>query len=277
MQKSTQTWLMGCGCGCAVILLVVGALVASGVVWIKDTAAGFEKAVEARQTLEGEFGKTNEFVPWPDGAIPAERLEAFLDIRQAMEPARNRLLESMAGIPTNEEEAQEIESKPFVEKMGAIFDIAKSGMGLGTGIGDLFEARNQGLLDAEMGLGEYTYIYALAYYVWLEHSIDDYGEGFSMSNTAGRRVCKDLAAILSNQLDALDDSSSPAWREQLAAEVEALKTTADRLPWEDGLPEQVAASLEPYRDRLEALYVAETNPFELARNSQQGSMSFQAE
>jgi len=275
VQKSTQNWLMGCGCGCAVIILVILGLVASGVAWIKDTTAGFEKAVEARQALEEEFGKPKDFVPWQDGAIPAERMEAFLGIREAMEPARTKLVESMAGIPTSDEEAEELESKPFVEKVGAIFDITRAGLGLGAGMGDLFDVRNQGLLDVEMGLGEYTYIYAVAYYVWLEHPVDDNGNGLPVPNTAGRRIHRDLASILRNQRDARDDESSPsAWGEQLAAEVEALESAGERLPWEDGLPEAIVAALEPYRDRLENLYVAETNPFELARNNQRGTMTF---
>ena len=278
MNKSTLNWLLGCGCGCVVLIILASlGAVAGSVALVKDTTEGFESAVESRKALEDQFGQPEDFIPWPDGIIPAERLEAFLSIREAMEPARTKLVESMAGIPTSEEEAEELEAKPFFEKMGAIFDVASAGMGLGAGMGDLFDARNRGLLEAKMGLGEYTYIYALAYYVWLEHPVDDHGDGLPMPNTANRRVHRTLTAMLRSQLDALGDDATSAWGEQLAAEVETQEAAKDRLPWEDGLPEQLIASLAPYRERLEALYVPETNAFELARNKQRGSMSFETD
>ena len=49
----------------------------------------------------------------------------------------------------------------------------------------------------------------------------------------------------------------------LGAEVEALKLESLRFPWEEGLPEQIRASLEPYRDRLAATYDPLTSVIEM--------------
>ena len=45
--------------------------------------------------------------------------------------------------------------------------------------------------------------------------------------------------------------------------LKALEANPARIPWEDGLPEEFAVGLEPYRERLEATYSPATNPFEL--------------
>ena len=51
----------------------------------------------------------------------------------------------------------------------------------------------------------------------------------------------------------------------------------DRVLWQDALPAQIAASLEPYAERLEATYSPVSNPFELLRNRREGNLSIQAE
>ena len=73
----------------------------------------------------------------------------------------------------NEDAARELDSKPLGERLKSVFQVMGSGVGMAQDIGHLFEARNQALLDKGMGIGEYTYIYILAYYSWLGHSPDD--------------------------------------------------------------------------------------------------------
>ena len=83
--------------------------------------------------------------------------------------------------------------------------------------------------------------------------------------------------MLRNQLDALPGETDDAWREGLAGEIEMLERDADRVPWQDGVPDSILASLEPFRERLEAAYNPATNPFELLRNKRRGLWSIQAE
>ena len=54
------------------------------------------------------------------------------------------------------------------------------------------------------------------------------------------------------------------WRTALEAEIAILEENRYRLPWEAGVPEVIADSLEPFRSRLEDSYSSITNMLELA-------------
>lgn len=276
MEKSTQYWLWGCGCGCALVLVGIGLLLAGGAWFVRDTTRGFEEAIESRAVLEERFGETEDFVPPPD-AVAAERIEAFLAVREATAPAAEKLAGAFAALP-GPEEAEELDAKPFLEKMREVAGITRSAVGLGADIGNFFEARNRALLDQGMGLGEYSYLYVVAYYGLLGHDARDSMEDVPMPNVAARRLSGELRSMLHHQLDSLPAEEAPdGWRERLAAELATLEEEPRRLPWADGLPEPIAASLEPFRERLEASYRADTNPFELGRNRRRGRFSIQAE
>lgn len=276
MKKATQYWITGCGCGCAMVILGFASLTGGIAYMAKSTLDPFEEAVDARTVLEEQHGAVTDFTPWGDGAIPAARMEAFLTIRDATQTAREDVVTAFAGIPASKEQAQELEDKPFFEKMKAVSSLVRSSAGIGTKMGAVFAARNQALLDANMGLGEYTYIFVLAFYVDLGHSIDDHGDGIPMPNIASDRLPKEMRKLLQNQLASLDEDQGD-WKMRLTKEVEILDSKSRRLPWEEGLPDAIALSLAPYRERLEASYVPEANPFELGRNERHGSFSIQAE
>ena len=157
--------------------------------------------------------------------------------------------------------------------------------------------RNQVLLEQDMGVGEYQYIYALSYFVLLENDPSD-GPGFQLSgddhsdngnvnvnwNSSDgdedtredraarvRRFVNNIQSeVMASQLEAYRaslpagaDLASDPWGAQLSAEVEALKLESLRFPWEEGLPEQIRASLEPYRDQLAATYDPLTSVIEM--------------
>lgn len=279
MSKQSRTWLIGCaaaGCGLAVLAAIV--VIGGGALFVRDTMSGFEGALESRKAIDERFGAVAEFVPWPDGAVPAARMEAFLAVREALTPERERLAELFEALPMDPEQAQELDRQPFPEKMRSVFKITRTAFGLGGEMGDFFELRNRALLDQGIGMGEYTYIYALAFHSWLGQPLDE-GPADMQMPVASTRVRRNLRSMLQNQLAALDEDPGvdPIWRETLAAEIEVLESSPRRLPWEDGLPAALAASLEPYRERLAASYNPTTNPFELARNRRRGRWSIQAE
>jgi hypothetical protein len=158
--------------------------------------------------------------------------------------------------------------------------------------------RNQTLLEQGMGVGEYQYIYALSYFVLLNKDPAD-GPGFVLSGdeddeeddgvrvdwgvgdngeevkeARGRRVrsfINDLQiVVLENQIAAYQASlptgaalASDPWGAQMLAEMEKMRLETLRIPWEEGLPEQTRASLEPYRDRLDASYDPMTSVIEM--------------
>jgi len=286
MTRSKGTnWLLGCGCGCAGLLLLAGLLASGGLMVARDAMSGFEDAVESREQLEERYGEAADFTPAPDGAVTSERMELFLAIRDELEPARRAIEGFFAGLPMSDEEARALEEQPFLRKIGSVVRITRSAVGFGGDLGEFFDARNRLLAERGMGIGEYTYIYALAYYSWLGRSPSDgpeRDEGVSAEIGSWRgRVRRDLVGMLENQLAALPEGdASPAaakWRAALSAELEALDGSRRRLPWEEGLPPAIAASFEPYRERLEALYSETTNTFELARTRRRGRFSVTAD
>jgi hypothetical protein len=137
-------------------------------------------------------------------------------------------------------------------------------------MGDFFVLRNEALLDAGMGLGEYTYIYAVAYVDRLVAPGPAEGRFFD-EEPVNDRVRAALRAMLVGQLAALRAAEEGGFDiGLLEAENAALGADSRRLPWQDGLPAAVAASIQPYRTRLDDLFCAASAPLELMRNRDRG-------
>ena len=155
-------------------------------------------------------------------------------------------------------------------------------------IAGYLQAWNGAQLEGEIGFGEYYYIYTLAYYGLLGHSPAD-GPPFKMVNDNGyvfetiepadgpvarayrddltrRSLNRLLLPVLRGQLEVLApagaDEAALQWQAALAAEVAAMEADPHRLPWQEALPEQTAASLAPFRQRLEASYSEMVNALE---------------
>lgn len=310
MATTGQKWLIGCGIGCggALLLLVVG-LFAIGFV-VNKTMEGFEQAEQSRDRIEQEIGPGSEYTPEPDGAIPPERMEVFLAVREATQDEREKLAESWEGLPLSIEEARKLDEQPLWDKLKNILSITRMGFGMAGVIGDFQKVRDAAMLEQEMGFGEYAYIYVIAYYSWLEHPVTD-GPGRRAADAQadkgaagtqpekgpdlpaeigadvgdlmgrdmamefyGGRVRELLIQVLENQRrvwsQATDDPEAAAWSERLQQQIDALKEGRLHVPWQDGLPESIEASLLPYRERLEATYVRAANPFELSRRDGEG-------
>lgn len=265
------------------MLLLAGVVLLSmGGMWLSRMSKEFDASSQASTTLDERFGKPSQFGPSADGAVPPDRMEAFLAVRDATAPTRTAIAGIFAKFPTREE-AEALENAPFFEKITRGFGIARTGMELPTTLGEFFRVRDETLLAQEMGMGEYSYIYVLVYHTWLGHPpvdgpLRDGSEGAAPVPAGVQgRIHDNLATMLENQAAALPAGAPQEWRDRLAAEIAALKEDATRIPWKDGLPEAIAASFAPYRDRLEASYVPATNLFELARNRKRGAMQYTSE
>jgi hypothetical protein len=150
-------------------------------------------------------------------------------------------------------------------------------------------------MENEIGLGEYHYLYTLTFYSWLGASPED-GPSFRMVNDRGivfenienieepevrrhrnevtrRSMNRMILPVLRDQLSAVTADEARAdlesWISALETEIASMESDPLRLPWEDGLPEVIAESLAPYRERLEASYSEESNALEagVARRS----------
>lgn len=280
--STTKKWLIGCGIGCGVIVVIVALLIIGGVIYIKNIVRGFEDSEAIMRVLTEKYGRVTEYCPEPDGTIKPDRIEAFLNARELMMAEREKLERSIS-LLTDGDWGGEID----VESSGNVFQKIKIGFGLIPKIADFFKARNQALLDEEMGMGEYYYLYMITYYSWLRKPVidgpdiqferDDRGYRGDWDKEESEDVRRDMVTrrlhrmilpMLHNQYDKLIQSGRTdileAWRDALKAEIDALEADRYRLVWEDGLPEVIVSSLSPFRQRLEASYSPILNTLEVS-------------
>ena len=272
MSKTTSKVLTGCGIGCLLTIVVVVGLGWMGYRWTRLAVEAVESAGQSEVLLEERFGPARDFRPSVDGRVPADRIEAFLVVRESLAAPRAALAEAISGLAPREG--------------GGVtggLRTARAGAVMGPRALDLARARNQALLSAEMGFGEYVWIYWLTYDAWLGNPADastlheimaerstadgsvqfHFGGGMEPDRVAWR-LRTDITAMLWNlDGDLAADGDRNGLREKVTAELVKLEADPARVPWEDGLPEEFAVDLESYRDRLEATYSPATNPFEL--------------
>ena len=279
-------WVLGCtAAGCGTVVLFIALFIGWSVMGVRSMTKGFNDAVELRSEIEQNFGGREGYVPPADGAIPADRMEAFLAVRDATQPARDEIARVFGSFPTSEDQIRELDEAPTMDKLLAAWNMTGAAFGMGGSMGDLFAARNEALMAQQMGFGEYGYIYWLAYFAMLGRDpeagpMDSADPNIDMTMNMGMmhdgEVRDALVAGLEKQLESVP-ADNAEWRGQLEQELQALRSDRGRVPWQDGLPPAIAASLEPYRERLEATYHPAANPFELALNRKQGRMGFTTE
>lgn len=261
MTEQGASWLRGCGLGCAG-LAVVGVI---GVVGMTvSLRSGFDEAHARRQQLEERSAGQTPFTPAADGTIAADRVEAFLVVRDALAPV-------VAELEARDVEAAEFErladeEAPPKVVVPVMLRLTRSMMGLPFLFAELESVRNQALLETGMGLEEYTWLYVVAYRDRLAQAGP---EASLFSGSAdNERIRSDLRAVLHRQLKAARAASvADAWLGVLAAEVEALDRDPERLPWQDGLPGPAEASLSQYRDRLDSTFSPAAAEFELLNST----------
>ena len=279
MASGARKWLVGCGIGCGLMILAVGGIGTCGYLGVRNIKDRAERLDAGFEAVTAEYGRPDEFTPPADGVVPAGRLELFLEVRGVLAPSRNELGAVLVELDAGTEGGRGVLNK------------IRAGISLLPRMLDFIDERNQVLLDRGMGVGEYTYIYSLAYYAWLDKdpgdgpdfAVTDHGDGddgTSFRWEGGREDPGDVreqrrddlrrqlnrlqAAMLANQLEAARAAGADAaWLEQLAAEAEALDMEPDRLMWQAGLPAPIVAGLEPYREQLDAAYLPVMNVVEM--------------
>ena len=168
MAGTGQKVLLGCGIGCGVII-VAGLIVGGGIGFLlKDVASSFKQAEKAGEILVERYGEAEDYDLPAFGVVATDRMEAFLAVRKTTTEARTGIVVAIAKLEDEDNDRKGV--REIVNKI-------KAGVGVGTEIGLLLEARNRTLIDVGMGIGEYTYIYCLAYYALLGHSPTDGPDG----------------------------------------------------------------------------------------------------
>lgn len=272
MEKRIPGWVKICGIGCGALLLIVVALVVGSTFFVRNALQEFEAADRTMEDVSEQFGPISEYRPDPGGAIPPDRVEAFLQARESVASVREATERSLAVLSGG----------------GALRRIG-AGVGILHRLAEFSAAHSQALIDAGMGQGEYYYIYSLVYFSWLGKSPDEgpsfqavgdrgyYLESLEPQDESEVRAHRDelvraslnrvLLPLLRNQLadlEAEDAGEGPdGWREALTDEIAAMEADSARLPWVEGLPEIIASSLSPYRERLDASFSPMCNALEV--------------
>lgn len=279
MGKEYPKWLVGCGVGCLAIGILIFIVGLGGFLTVRKVAGGFRDAQQAVSRVEGEFGVPEAYTPESDGRIPSDRIEAFLAVRNATVTVRTRLatrvqeLESMGGNP-------EFERKSGLQKF---LTVIRSGAGAIPRIAEFERHRADALLTQRMGMGEYWYIYSLAYYSSLKKDPGDGPKHFktqdndnisldshtdpqeirdSRRSEMKRRVNRLFRRILANTAQESRIAEKSPWIQTVEKELAALEAEHDRIPWEDGLPPEIDESLRRFKEELAESYDPVMNPLE---------------
>jgi len=266
VSESSGQWLKGCALGCGG-LVVLFMLIIIGMSMSMRTA--FDDAHDDREILEQQFGDHDVFTPVVDGSVADDRVSAFLAVREALTEIHAKIEDVDREMGDFEKITDDVEPELRVA-LPAVFRLTKSMMGLPWVFGEIERTRNRGLVEAGMGLGEYTYIYIVAYHDELVSPKTD--ANLFGASAANSRVRATLRGMIKRQLAtarterAEDDDLVTA----LAAEWDALEADDRRIPWQDGLPEQIADSFSVHREHLDATYSAAAAEFELLNSTIRG-------
>jgi hypothetical protein len=273
VSNTTTKVLAGCGVGCLLATVVLVGVGWMGFRWARLAAEAVETAGRTENELEERYGTVRDFHPPAEVWAPADRLDVFLAVRRSLAPQRAALSEAIGALAVTEGEG------------GVVGGLraARAGVRLAPRTLEFASARNQALLDADMGLGEYTWLYWLTYHAFLGRPADDSllhdimaeraesQDGLEMHFDAGLeperiswRLRRDIRAMLRTLVTEIaSDPERSSLRDLVSAELELLDADQARVPWQDGMPDELAIGLEPYRDSLEESYSPATNPFEL--------------
>lgn len=271
MTETGKKWLIGCSIATLLGVLVLAALAWGAVSLIRKAGAEIEELESSSRALSERYGRASDFTPDPGGAISADRMEAFLAARDILAQASTELSDALATLDGSGGDGG--------SKLGAGFKLLPR-------VFRFYGSRSEACLEAGIGLGEYGYLYILSYYDLLGKPVTA-GPGFTLvgeSDDGGSpgvpstdfevrdlrrervlRSARDLALpILRNQLAAIPEAETGgSWAGRLQEEIALLESDPYRLPWRDGLPERIATSLEPFRERLESSWNEMSNALEI--------------
>ncbi len=167
MAGTGKKWFIGCGIGCGLMFLITAGIGTVGYFGIKGFKDRTDRIEVTFDRMDAEYGRPSEFTPQIDGRIPSDRMGIFLAVRNDIQPVQQEvsgLFRTLDGTGDS----------GWVAK-------AKAGMKFIPSLLIFIEERNQIMLDRGMGVGEYQYIYSLAYYGLLGKDPTD-GPGFTVAS-----------------------------------------------------------------------------------------------
>ena len=230
-----------------------------------------QQSKKLEHSVIDRFGSATRYVPSADGVVQPDRLEGFIRVRQAVQAnckTFQKIMDNVIKLETLESDP----NLPGSQKVSEGFESLKSIFSAAPTFLEFMDVRNSALLAEEMGLGEYIYIYLVAYGELL--ALEPQGRYVDQEEAyLSPRARREYAQILGNQLAALQtgqwdqDASAVALSAELQAEMAALEDGSHSSPWPAGPPAKTAESLAPYRDQLSALYCEGTVQVEILQKN----------
>lgn len=252
--------------GCLLIVIALVFITASGIYF---STAGIRDAKRLEQTLIDRYDWANNYTPSIDGAIPEQRVEKFIRVRQAVQTqclGYQVVLTSIANLDKIESNEDTTASEAASTGMEGF----KSAFSAGPKMIEFSNTRNQALVDEEMGIGEYIYIYLTAYGQQLAAESASPYSGMEEAFLSPR-ARKEFIQILNNQLAAIEasgeQSSHADLADRLGQEIEALESGAQLSPWTNGPVGAAQESLAPYQQELDELYCSGVVKIELLQKN----------
>ena len=99
MAGRVKKWQMGCGIGCGLLVVILGGVGTCGYMNVRQIINRAEFFNESVRDITAEFGEPGDFVPAADGRIAADRVEAFMAVRDSMAFLRTEARGSLKDIP----------------------------------------------------------------------------------------------------------------------------------------------------------------------------------
>ena len=252
--------------GCLVISLTIVFIVTSGIFFL---TTGIRDAKRVEQSLIDRFGWANQYTPSPDGSISPQRIEAFIRIREALQPDCADYQAVLTSITLLEQLETDQESSTS-DAASAGLQGLKSAFSAGPRMVKFSTKRNQVLLNEDMGIGEYLYIYLTSYG---EQLAKESVSAFSSMEEAyvSERARREFVQILSNQQLALQasglQSTYPGLDSDLDTEIKALKDGSHSAPWPNGPIGKARESLVPYQSQIDGLFCSGIVKIELLQKN----------
>jgi len=270
----------GLGIGCAALALVFVAL-AGGGIWLgRNMTREFEPVRTTEEELVAAHGTPADWSP-AAGLVPAaDRVEAFVRVRRETAQWRSHLARS-----TVHWRAIQETPNPLLRTVRGL----RAAGDAGTAFAGFWTARNEALLAAGMGPGEYAWLYHLVYHAWLGHDPaagagaadiqlgGGVGVGVSEDQATARgdvERARELARSRMRDLVLPMLEHAPAGGEEAVAwrqeELARLAADPERWPWQTDLPAAIAAAFAPHETEMAAAWNAAANPLELLFEASSG-------
>ena len=237
-------------------LLIAATVIFFLVAGIAFVIVPVQKSKRLEQSLNDRFGWPTDYRPAREGNIPPGRVESFIRVREAVQ-ANCRIFQGILDDVISLEAIEADEEMSAGEKTSESLDSFKSMFSAAPAFLEFMDARNSALLENDMGLGEYFYLYLASYGPQLALEKDspytDMEEAFISARTR-----HEFAIILENQLADItaagQDSTPQELVDDLRSQIDRMKNTPGAAPWPEGPVGKLQESLTPYLERIETLY-----------------------